>query len=282
MDSTPSKRRKLSPTTPSRASFMSPTKASLARFNPDLLARTRPATEGAFARKPIKSFGVGTSLSPRERVHTPRRASSPARGSEVSRNIGPTIAASPPAEAREAEHTTQEIVNEHLEHGNHSSTPQNSSNLDRARNLEPELPLTPTQLGLEPVPNPPKGLLSSSPSRRASRRKGAKLKSSPLKPRDPPPDDTGGDSLQKTFSSTDLGVEDSQLQPEATSVDEEILEKQEIRDGLLDQLQGIANDVRRLEAELHRVQDPTHPGAISQEECDELMYAACPSHCSSC
>lgn len=48
---------------------------------------------------------------------------------------------------------------------------------------EPRLPSTPTQLGLEPPPEPPNGLLLSSPSRRPKRRTRTNAKSSPLKPK---------------------------------------------------------------------------------------------------
>lgn len=47
---------------------------------------------------------------------------------------------------------------------------------------EPKLPSTPSQLGLEVPPSPPKGLLFSSPSRRPRRKKRSDAKSSPLKP----------------------------------------------------------------------------------------------------
>ena len=46
---------------------------------------------------------------------------------------------------------------------------------------EPELPPTPEELGLETRPELPKGILSSSPTRRVTRRKAA-MKRSPLKP----------------------------------------------------------------------------------------------------
>lgn len=47
---------------------------------------------------------------------------------------------------------------------------------------EPSLPSTPIQLGLEKPPEPPKGLLSMSPSRRPKKKGPARPKSSPLKP----------------------------------------------------------------------------------------------------
>ena len=48
--------------------------------------------------------------------------------------------------------------------------------------VEPRLPSTPSQLGLEAPPSPPKGLLFSSPSRRPKRKTRSGAKSSPLKP----------------------------------------------------------------------------------------------------
>ena len=53
---------------------------------------------------------------------------------------------------------------------------------------EPNLPSTPSQLGLEPPRERPKGLLFSSPSRRSRRKRRSSVRSSPLKPPDVPPD----------------------------------------------------------------------------------------------
>lgn len=55
--------------------------------------------------------------------------------------------------------------------------------IGRNEDEEPRLPSTPTQLGLEPPPEPPKGVLFSSPSRRSKRRTRTSAKSSPLRPR---------------------------------------------------------------------------------------------------
>ena len=295
MESTPSKRRKISSgvsaliydhtnkTTSRHSSFMSPTKASLSRFNPSLLSQPRSSTEEAPDGQPIRSIGGGLSLTPRRRSQTPRGASSPSRGLENDQNQSLTIGASPPAEARELEDGAQNSVDEQLEHGLQANIPQRSSKPGELRNLvsdvvnfqqdgDPELPLTPTQLGLEPAPEPPRGMLSSSPSRRAARRKVANKKTSPLKPREPPPDSTGGKSSQVPLSSIDMNMEDSQPQSEEIPTDEETLEKQGIREELLEQLKGIQDDVTYMEAELDRVKDRLHPGAVSQEECDGLMY----------
>lgn len=67
---------------------------------------------------------------------------------------------------------------------------------------EPSLPSTPSQSGLEPPRERPKGLLFSSPSRRPRRKGRSSAKSSPLKPPDVPPDHP--DQKEK-FSIANLG-----------------------------------------------------------------------------
>jgi hypothetical protein len=64
-------------------------------------------------------------------------------------------------------------------------------------NEEPELPPTPTQRGIpDPVVTTPPSGIHDTPSKRARRRKAlaAKIKSSPLKPRDPPPQEPTKDA----------------------------------------------------------------------------------------
>ena len=295
MESVPSKRRKLSPTdstsvynavqtSPSRASFMSPTKASLSRFNPGLLSQPRSHTEEDTPQPSIKSLGRGMSLTPRRRSSAPQRTPSPAIELQKGPKKTSTISASPPEAAKEVEQRAQEIVDEQLDYELQANTPQkpaihnkhkNSRRdvMDSEQDGELELPPTPTQLGLEPAPEPPKGLLFSSPSRRAVRRKGANLKTSPLKPRNLVPDNVGGDSSQLPLPSVELGVEDSQPEPEVITVDEETSRKQATRERLLEQLKNIQDDVKRMEAELDRVRDPSRSEVISQKERDELMYA---------
>jgi len=51
---------------------------------------------------------------------------------------------------------------------------------------DPELPATPSELGLEPRPEPPKGLLFSSPPKKGERRRRGVHRSSPLKPKEKP------------------------------------------------------------------------------------------------
>ncbi|CZT42984.1 uncharacterized protein RSE6_02956 [Rhynchosporium secalis] len=67
------------------------------------------------------------------------------------------------------------------------------------RAQEPELPPTPSQLGIaDPVVTTPPTGIHDTPSKRARRNKalGAKIKSSPLKPRDPPPQEPPKSILQ--------------------------------------------------------------------------------------
>jgi hypothetical protein len=104
------------------------------------------------------------------------------------------LSASPIRDMNENEERIQSIASAQLELELQSSTTQNSSHapsphlghdkLVLSVEGEPELPPTPTQLGLEEAPEPPKGLLYSSPSRRTAQKRSAKMKSSPLKDKD--------------------------------------------------------------------------------------------------
>lgn len=61
-----------------------------------------------------------------------------------------------------------------------------------SENGEPRLPLTPRQLGLEPPPEPPMGLIYFSPSKRSGRRRGQRAaKSSPPKHQNTAVEDSG-------------------------------------------------------------------------------------------
>ncbi|KAJ5096221.1 hypothetical protein NUU61_005577 [Penicillium alfredii] len=103
--------------------------------------------------------------------------------------------------------------------------------------LEPELPPTPTQLGLEKAPDRPKGLLSSSPSLRHEKRikrrtvdafQGSPLKSSRVQ--SPSPEDSDDAEL------------DSRQELSAA-----VLEKRKLRKSLAAELQQLKNDVAELE-----------------------------------
>ena len=63
-----------------------------------------------------------------------------------------------------------------------------TSGMGIGENGEPSLPSTPSQLGLEPPRERPKGPLFSSPTKRSRKRVRSAVKSSPLKPPDVPPE----------------------------------------------------------------------------------------------
>lgn len=131
---------------------------------------------------------------------------------------------------------------------------------------EPELPPTPTELGLEPPPERPKGLLFSSPSRRARKKGGSSVKSSPLKPRDPPPEKPPDNVFSPRLKA-------APLEPaKRLDVDEGLSSKQKERDKLSKQLHSLQADVARLEGEVARTRDSAPADPRSQEEVDELLY----------
>lgn len=150
---------------------------------------------------------------------TPRRRSQPpgeviASTAQVQYSMNPDPRASPPEEARDegmaANGTNgghQEPVQEVADTGTtgmtvvpdsqisqHPSTPTQrephvpTSGMGIGDDGEPTLPSTPSQLGLEPPREKPKGLLFSSPSKRPRRKGRSSTKSSPLKPPDNPPE----------------------------------------------------------------------------------------------
>lgn len=207
---------------PRRPSFQSPTKSSLAKSHPDVLERAlsrsptrqaQRAEDGAEADANARGFrrkAMRPSLNPSSPLKQPRASndvpifSSPSRRasgiqafskpprrmstkrmSAVNFDLGsPTPA--PPAEADTPEgQLAQEL-------GSATRVEDDPTNIETGLDgafdedpLEPELPPTPTQLGLEKAPERPRGLLSSSPSmrleKRMKRRATEALHGSPLK-----------------------------------------------------------------------------------------------------
>ncbi|CAG8908968.1 unnamed protein product [Penicillium egyptiacum] len=212
-----------------RPSFQSPTRASLARSHPDLLERAisrsparrlaskdsgqqDPRTFGLRDRKALRP-SLNASASPLTRPRgseapesSPNRRSSGVQAfskppRRISRRIlpGDLVFGSPMPQPKHPESNTPERQLE-LELG--SATREADLDIDPDSSfmdedvLEPDLPPTPTQLGLEKAPDRPRGMLSSSPSRRqerrAKRRTANALRESPLKAvnfQSPPPGD---------------------------------------------------------------------------------------------
>ena len=236
-----------------------------------MTARAATASPG----RTMGSLGGGMSAGPRRRSRTPGRASSPLKISNIAGEHN--VAASPPAAAKERADVAQDIVDSQTEQelqDGAAGRPGGIANLEKAVDLsdqvepeEPDLPPTPTQLGLEPAPERPKGLLFSSPSRGAKRRKGSGVKSSPLKPRDPPPEEKP-EKIEGSHSKV------APL-PQVTifEVDEVLLSKQQERERLSRQLRNLQADMTRLEGEVARTQEWAPADPRSQEEVDELLYA---------
>ncbi|MCJ1386155.1 hypothetical protein MMC17_009281 [Xylographa soralifera] len=196
-----------------------------------------------------------TSNAPKPRSRKLGRASSPAKVLPIS--SAPIILASPPRPAQELDGEAEDTVSQQLDFNLQASAahPQNdlaSRPQDRIQREkdhgEPKLPLTPTQLGLEVAPEPPKGLLYSSPSRRSGRRNGSSTKSSPLKPLDPPLKTYSHELLGKEPATTEDATE---VRPRAVGAQEdfETITKKKILDQLLLQYQELKNDVAELERE---------------------------------
>ena len=199
---------------------------------------------------------------------------------DYSRTVVP---ASPPQEAQEHQEEAQNIVSDQLEHELQeivvqstidSSLPQEEAPVGHdADSGEPELPPTPSQLGLEEPSAPPTGLLFSSPTRRARRKRITTTKSSPLKPQEnrsvPVDSQTQDAQVQTTIENT--------LSPEEPRNGPNIIAKQATRDELLLQLKGVQGDVRVLERELGRGVGSSSANTRSQEEADELLYVLQPS-----
>ena len=143
------------PTTPTRASYKSPTRASLARSHPDILSRS------------------------------PGRRLSEARGKKVAQEI---LRASKTPKSPRVSENISERQQETEARNSESSANLTHGNLFRPNSAYvPELPPTPTELGLSPKPRRARGLANSSPGSRGSRR--SRLASvqtstsSPLKPK---------------------------------------------------------------------------------------------------
>lgn len=270
-----------------RPSFQSPTKANLARSHPDILARainrspTRPASRGSrngsgqdeqaesrifglrdrkALRPSLTSTGSpidGPKQSPNRRSSGLAAFAAPPR--RVSRRIGPLDltfgtpdikSQNPPADRR-PEDTPEDQLASELD----SATGDMNAN-DLGGDLpllqeglqEPDLPPTPTQLGLERPPGRLKGLMSSSPiaqyEKRARRRVDDTFKPSPLK--------------LKRFG---VGVESGEMPEEDPATDqallsESALKKQTVRKDLSAELQRLKDDIAELETLTAKVNQP--------------------------
>ena len=246
-------------------SRLKPTPLRSAGSHDNDLAKTQLPGEmveqGAWPDRSPQSPGR-MSASPRRRSRTPGRPASPLK--VVSGNHSATISA--PVSNIEPTKITDEaasIVNAHVESTLPAITVAQSgiqSADTRHPELpyagEPELPPTPVQLGLEQPAERPRGIDSSSPGSRKGKRRGERspVKSSPLKPADPPPSrlemvDADSRVLEATTAQRPI--------PRKKHVeDPEVVEKRKDVKMLAVQLEELQHDVTRLEAELELGQHP--------------------------
>ena len=144
-------------------------------------------------------------------------------------------------------------------------------NPPRTEPKEPELPPTPEELGLQPQPERPQGLLSSSPSHRAAQRRAA-AKSSPLKPR-------GVTAVQSQGGGESRGpvprrIQDAAvvLQQEQDDADDPERRKQrELLAQLSNQLQAIQSDIQVLEQAVERNREAGPGTELGEEEARRLL-----------
>lgn len=258
-----------------RPSFQSPTQASLARSHPDVLARalsrspTRPLrndngsendqqkeqelvdsrTIGLRDRKALRpSIAPGASptdvstLSPRSAFAAPPR--------RVSRKIGPldlafgTLEVKPENETADPspDDTPGDQLEEMGNDANEDNMNQGPSFLDRLE--EPELPPTPTQLGLEKPPGRPKGLLSSSPSARYEKRARRRI------------DDTKPSALKLESFNTTGDSTTKDLNTDRAPLPESELKKQQNKKELSAELKRLKDDIAELEAWTENLNNP--------------------------
>lgn len=213
-----------------RPSYQSPTRASLARSNPDVL-------EHALSRSPARRPKIkgNASQDPRVLGLRDRKALRPSLNTSASPLARPRVSEGPgsspnkrasgiQAFSKPPRRISRRILPGDLVFGSplppptnpDSNTPEGQLALELGsatrdadletgadpgfiedEMLEPDLPPTPTQLGLEKVPGRPRGMSSSPsmrPEKRSKRRMGNTLYESPLKAvnfQSPPSDDAG-------------------------------------------------------------------------------------------
>lgn len=139
-------------------------------------------------------------------------------------------------------------------------------NLPDAEHGDPDLPPTPTELGLQPQPVRPRGLLSSSPSSRKekrNRKQGIGFTSSPLKSGITKPI---GDQRSRTPAGP--LVESGQA---FERVPEAVKTARKLRDQLRDQLSRLKKDIAILENEAQRSERPDDYPIPNRAAAEQLM-----------
>ncbi|EGE84916.1 hypothetical protein BDDG_07861 [Blastomyces dermatitidis ATCC 18188] len=232
---------------------------------PSSLSVTSALVKELPIRQAIQKF---VPLSPRRGSSVPVSASQPPRKSSQRSQV--SLSAEPGAQRptpqpplRGKDPTFGPIVDESIANGRRTR----SSSSPGQGHGEPELPPTPTELGLERVPSRRRGLLSSSsPSYRLEKKRKQRIRDgvkrlSPLKAKGPEVD-------------TD-NVADQVASPRITfpedDVPDPVGEKVKLRDALAAQLARLKEEVAKIEYEAQRYEKPDEYPAPDEESINNLI-----------
>ncbi|EEH18600.2 hypothetical protein PABG_07660 [Paracoccidioides brasiliensis Pb03] len=242
---------------------------------------TSTATATIVADLPIRQPSINPSLSPRHRSSVPvppvaqplSKPSQPPRLPISSEPWAQFSALRPGTQAHDNLDKESGLVKEASEDIGSGERRTRSSSSPGQLNGEPELPPTPTELGLERLPNRPRGLLSSSsPSYRQEKKRertlrdGAK-KPSPLRPRDTVPAGDGGGNGDGDGN----GVRSPHFLFPEEEVPDELGEKQKLRNALAAQLARLKGDIAKIEYESQRYEIPDDYPAPDEESIRNLI-----------
>lgn len=283
-------------------SFQAPTRASLARSHPAVLSRVlsrsptespqRPPNKGSQSQQteervfglrdrkalrpsltlsgsPIKGSRLSSGLSafsPRRRSSGIQAFAAPPR--RVSRRIRPSdlLPGAPNVQESDTATPDRQLTSELG-----SATREAEANwaleppLVQEEYEEPDLPPTPTELGLAKAPGRRKGLLSSSPSSRHEkwrRRVREGFKSSPLRPRG------------KQATREEGGLSTAGPTSDQDGVTDRVRKRRVLREELSAQLHRLKHEVARLEDWAQRSERPDDFPEPDEEAINQLMYVS--------
>ncbi|RAK75545.1 uncharacterized protein BO72DRAFT_408034 [Aspergillus fijiensis CBS 313.89] len=257
------------PQTNERASFQAPTRASLARAHPTLLERALSRSPVRSPPKPTKADARAVGLRDRKALRPSLTSSGsplkPPKKAKPSPRLsgGLNVFAAPPRRvstritASDLAFGSPASTQRSIEEPRHINTPDDqltselgsvTGDLDVTGDLsqpslqeileEPDLPPTPTQLGLEPPPGRSKGLLSSSPSSQQAKWGRRRTTDNP-------------EQTPSRLRSVNYGEADDMTESGPTmdweSFPEHILKKRKLRNELSDEMEQLKKEIAELE-----------------------------------
>ncbi|OJJ95850.1 hypothetical protein ASPACDRAFT_47201 [Aspergillus aculeatus ATCC 16872] len=252
------------PQTNERASFQAPTRASLARAHPALLERALSRSPVRSPPKPTKADARAVGLRDRKALRPSLTSSgSPLKPPKKAKPSPRHVFAAPPRRvstritAFDLAFGSPASTQRSIEEPRHINTPDDqltselgsvTGDLDVTGDLsqpslqeileEPDLPPTPTQLGLGPPPGRSKGLLSSSPSSQQAKWGIRRTTDNP-------------EQTTSRLRSVNYGEADDMTEPGLTmdweSFPEHILKKRKLRNELSDEMEQLKKEIAELE-----------------------------------